>query len=78
MALGFNDRRPVQAVPKVELRSRAALEEHLRTHHNGFGARGDWEHSELRSAHQDFHGHGDYVQSVNHVHDRVNPPDSAR
>lgn len=63
---GFNDRRPVAAVRPIELRSKAALEEHMVSHH---GQRMSYDsHSELREAHQDTHADQFAIISVPHAH----------
>lgn len=71
--LGFHDRRPEQAVPKIELRSSQALKDHLASHHNGFGG-ADWTHSELREAHLEFHNTQGYITSQPHTHGRQANP----
>lgn len=65
---GFADRRPAQAVPPATLRSRAALEEHLASHHGGYGRGTDRSHSELREFHAENHTDQFAIIHVPHLH----------
>lgn len=63
----FNDRRPKEPVPKINLRSKAALESHMQGHH---GSDVDaWSHSELRQNHQQLHADNFAVVHKAHTHD---------